>query len=68
MLLYNGAFTFCICDVSAEAWPHNCDDGEKTALVHDTGLSQRVSATAHSTADDTLSPTTQANKEENTSA
>lgn len=34
--------------------------------MYDPGLSHQVSTTAHSTANDTLSPTTQADKEENT--
>lgn len=42
-------------------------DRGKTALACDPGPSQQVSATAHSTANDTVSPTTRANKEENTS-
>lgn len=50
----------------SEAWPHNCDDREKTALMYDPGLSRQVSTTAHSAADDTLSRATQADKEENT--
>lgn len=50
-----------------QAWPHNYDDREKTALMYDPGLSRQVSTTSHSTANDTISPTTRANKEENTS-
>lgn len=76
MQLYSGAFTFCICDVSAvpSVRPDHTTvmTVRKTALMYDPVFffsffsPRQVSATAHSIADDTASPTTQADKEENT--
>lgn len=66
MLRYNGAFyilhLWCFSCSRCQAWPHNCDDREKTALMYDPGLSRQVSTTAHSTDNDMLSPTTHTDK------
>lgn len=43
-------FAFVMFQLFPGVRPHDCANREKTALMHDPGLSRRVSTTAHSTA------------------